>query len=426
MKIAIIGGGLTGISAAKLFTENKIDFSLFEASDALGGRVRSDNIDGFIIDRGFQIILDSYQNLKSLININDLEPCYFESGAMIGSIKNILANPIKNPKYILNNFLSSSATLLDKITLLRLITNSFFSENIGKNSDQRKEISAQKFLNSYGFSDKFLNDFFVPFFGGVFLDWNLSVSSRLFEFTFRNFLFGNAFLPKNGMQALPQLISKNVDLNNIFLKTKIISIEKNNNKYCVIDSSNNSCEFDFVIIATEHSSSIELIKNYAINSTVEMLSNLKTLSTTCLHYKTKTSPYNEPLLYLNQNKEQLFAHLTPITNINPNYSTSKDCLVSVTVKNSDEYALDQLDSILRSELKNHFGEQINGWDLIDIKKVNYALPYMTKSNLSPWSRTKEVYEKIYIGGDYTETPSIDGAIKAGVTIASHIIDRVNQ
>lgn len=65
-EVIVVGAGLSGLAAARKLGDAGVPVRILEASDGVGGRVRSDVLDGFILDRGFQVFIEGYPEQKKL------------------------------------------------------------------------------------------------------------------------------------------------------------------------------------------------------------------------------------------------------------------------------------------------------------------------------------------------------------------------
>jgi phytoene dehydrogenase-like protein len=184
--IVIIGAGLSGLAAACRLHKAGRSFVVIEASDGVGGRVRSDKVDGFTLDRGFQVLLPGYPELRRMVDLEQLDLRPFYRGSLVhwaGSTHR-LADPLYHPKDCFNHLWDKIAPWKDKWYTLLLRKHVLGMKSIPR---RHRRMSTAEFFRDWGFSDIFLNRFLRPFFGGVFLDRELSTDSRLFEFVFAMF-----------------------------------------------------------------------------------------------------------------------------------------------------------------------------------------------------------------------------------------------
>src|SRR5829696_6221828 len=127
MKTIIVGAGLAGLTCAKVLRERVTEVAVFEASDDVGGRVRTDERDGFLLDRGFQVYFTAYPVAKRHLDHEALDFRSFDPGAVVfrGSEKSILSDPLRDPRSLVPSLLSDAATLGDKVRTLDLVAGTF-------------------------------------------------------------------------------------------------------------------------------------------------------------------------------------------------------------------------------------------------------------------------------------------------------------
>ena len=251
---AIIGGGLAGIVAARQLCAAGLRCQLLESSNQLGGRVRTDEVDGFLLDRGFQVFLTAYPEAQATLDYERLQLCRFAPGALIryGGRFRPFVDPWRNPSRLLSTALSPVATWSDKwrVTRFRRDTTQGGLAQIY----QRPERKTIDLLRERGFSEVIIERFFRPFLGGVFLDRELITSSRMCEFVFRMFALGDAAIPAKGMQQIPRQLAEGLPAGVVRLDSSVASLERRE----VILASGERLRPRVVIVATDAPSSAEV------------------------------------------------------------------------------------------------------------------------------------------------------------------------
>ena len=224
----IIGGGVAGLTCARYLHNAGKEFVLLDASDALGGRVRTDTVDGFRLDRGFQILLTAYPEAQRLLDYTALDLRAFRSGAMIRQEGKFveMTDPFKEPLTIFKTLTAPVGSLTDKLRLLELM------QEVNTVADTRdffrdEDTSTMQYLQDYGWSPQMIATFFKPFFGGVFLENELTTSSNFFRFVFKQFYNGQAVLPTGGMQAIPEQLAVGLPGGSVRLNTPVAALDGN-------------------------------------------------------------------------------------------------------------------------------------------------------------------------------------------------------
>ena len=387
-KVVIIGSGLSGLACGYYLDKSKFDIKIFESKKTPGGRVKSEKVDGYICDIGFQVLLNNYDEIKKLNLYHKLNLKYFESGASIYQDGKILKlyNPIFHPfKFLFSNFFK-----IFKLKDLFAITLNFLFK---KNTVYEK---TSDLMNRY-LSTKSRSLFFYPFFKGIFLNKSLSNDSIFFLKIFKKFVFGRASLPQKGMSELPELMIKKSNLS-INYNYKLKDIE-NNKAYF----ENGKVEdFDIVIFAIPIKVINDILKtNYASKC-----------------YSNKTIYVSSP-----QNKLGKSILLIPDEKY---YSNSIQCLTNISKYYSKKN--DSLYSI--SSLKHDIDDKVLLNELSEICNLDKKVCRIVKSYSIPHSLPADFInlknkEYIFFCGDWKTEPSIDGAIKSGRLIAKEINEEAN-
>jgi protoporphyrinogen oxidase len=379
----IIGSGLSGLSCAFYLKKKGIDVKVYERYKRPGGRVNSELKDGYILDIGFQVLLNNYDELKKMDIYKKLSLNYFDSGAEIFSDNQILNiyNPLFHPyKFLKSNFF--------RIFNMRDLF-SFFHLFLIKDKD--KKLNAGNYLKKY-FSGKSLKYFFYPFFRGVFLSKNLNVNLFFFLKIIKKFAFGKAGLPANGMMDIPSQIIKSANLN-ILYDHNLIKIDKNTAYF----ENGTKVKYDNIVLALP----LEEIKKLTeLNCNAYNNQNL-----TC-YIKSKKNVLKKSILLISDNKYETNS-IQCLSNISCKYTKNGDHLYSLSSLNYEM----TVDRIIDEFAK-----------ITKIKKDDFSLikVYRIKSALPRFREFVKQKGNMYFCGDWSTEPSIDGAIKSGRLIAENI------
>jgi len=206
-KIHIIGAGISGLISATVLEQNGFSPVIIEATDSIGGRVKTDIVDGYQLDHVFQVLLTAYPAALKYLNFESLELQRFMPGATIykDGKQTTIGDPLRDVSLLFSTLFSGIGSFSDKIKILKL--NRRLKKKTVSNIFADKEQSTFSYLVDLGFSLKMIEDFFTPFFSGIFLENKLETSSRMFEFVYKMFGEGYASLPKAGIGAIPKQLS---------------------------------------------------------------------------------------------------------------------------------------------------------------------------------------------------------------------------
>ncbi|EPS69329.1 hypothetical protein M569_05435, partial [Genlisea aurea] len=416
--VVVVGGGLAGLAAAIRLQEEKVPYVLLEASDGVGGRVRTDFVDGFTLDRGFQIFITAYPEARKLIDYETLDLQRFYSGATVffdGGFHTV-ADPLRHLSDALRSLANPVGTAVDKflIGLTRIRVTAFSDEEIFRGDDSK----TIELLNRIGFSDSILDRFFRPFFGGIFFDPELETTSRLFNFVFKCLALGDSTLPKNGISAIPEQLAAKLDPGSIRLNSRVISIDSDSENNTVLKLHNGEILQPSLgtILAVEESEALALLS-------VEAPPKKPFRSTVCIYFSTDAAkvPTDDPILFLNGSSHGIVNNMFFATNVAPSYAPPGKALVSVSLIGSyPDVEDEELADRVLNELGCWFGDEaVSSWSLLKIYRIDYAQP--NQSPPSELLKDPKVREGLYVCGDYVANATFDGALVSGRRAAEALL-----
>lgn len=395
--VLIIGAGLAGLACARTLHRRGVRFLLLDASDWIGGRVRTDIVDGFRLDRGFQVLLTAYPEAQAQLDYERLGLYVFEPGALIrtGGRFCEIADPFRQPARVLRTLSAPIGTLADKFRIASLrwrTTRSSVPEILAHANS-----STSDWLSARGFSPRVIRRFFRPFYGGVFLDPHLSVSSRMLEFTFKMFAEGDAAIPGKGMQAIPEQLAEEFPAGSVRLGAQVEAIEGNIARL----AGGESLRADAVVVATDGLAAARLLPQ---------LKACPARGVTCLYFAASEPPVNRPILVLNGSGRGLVNHLHVASAVAPSYAPPGQALVSVSIAGNPARDDASLQADVRAQLRRWYGRSVDRWRLLRVYRIPNALPAMAAPGRA---RSARLAPGLYVCGDHRASPSIQGALESG-------------
>ncbi|MBN8644750.1 MAG: FAD-dependent oxidoreductase [Planctomycetes bacterium] len=403
--VIVVGAGLAGLCCALELHRRGHAVTVLEASDAVGGRVRSDHLDGFTLDRGFQVYLTSYPEGQRVLDHEALRLGAFYPGALVrveGAFHKV-ADPRRKPLDAARGFLSPVATMLDKARLPGFER----SVRVGTLEQiwDRPERATIDQVTAAGFDPRTIDRFFRPFFGGVFFDTDLRTSSRMFEFVFRMFGEGRASLPAGGMQRIPEQVASRLPTGNVRTNALVKSLTPRS----VTLESGESIKSDAVVVAADMDSARSLLP--------DAVPARGWRSTVTLWFAAENSPTaGEPILVLDaEGGEGPVNHLAVVSDAAPTYAPPGASLVSASAAKQDAVNADPqaLESAARRQLSGWYGDAVHRWRLLRADRIRHALPDQTPPALTPARRPVTTPSGVFICGDHIDNASINGAMESG-------------
>ncbi len=407
--IHIIGAGVAGLIAAQTLENQGFSPTIIEATDSVGGRVKTDIVEGYQLDHGFQVLLTSYHAAQKLLDYKALELQNFLPGAAIfnDGKENQIGDPLRDFSLLFPTVFSTLIPLKDKIKILQLNLILKVKELSAIFEEQEK--TTLQYLKDFGFSDQVISQFFKPFFSGIFLETKLETSSRMFEFVYKMFGTGNAALPKAGIQAIPDQLFNNLKSTKIILKTKVSSVKDGQ----IILENGEVLESHFTIIATD---STDLLSN----SNKEKLA-WKSCFT--FYFETEKRVIDKPLIGLLPKENALINNLFYHTSLGTNQNGGKE-LLSVTVVDNQNFKGNALVEKVKIELKDHFN--IDVIRLIKTYEIPKALPDLKHIKYTSIPAETKYSENIFLAGDTLVNGSLNAAMLSGESAALAVIELVNN
>ena len=382
-KVIVIGAGLAGLSAAITLQNEGVDVTVLESSDRPGGRVTSDVIDGFICDRGFQLINANYPEIKHLEIMKEID--FVVASSVIEMARNESRIRIGDPrKAFFSVFNSETGTLIEKIRLIKYL---LIRKNVASVGEDLK-------ANGLG---KTYERVLRPFLTGVFLADPLIVNAESGRTAIKQFIRGKIGLPAQGCRAFSEALAARVK--SIEYGVQVNSIKKNR-----VKTSRGSYEADAIIVATDATTAAQLLDLTDVPQLVGC--------TTWYHSTTQLPTQTTSLIIDSQNRGPLVNTMV-ISNMAPSYAPAGKSLISSTS------ILPATESEVRRHLSILYGVDTRKWKLVAKYEIPSALPLPTLQGAA--ISGSHVRDSIYVAGDYKSAPSQNGALLSGRLAALSVL-----
>jgi phytoene dehydrogenase-like protein len=410
-EVLIVGAGLAGLGCALRLREIGVPFQIVEASDSVGGRVRTDILDGFRLDRGFQVLLTSYPEAERVLDYGPLDLKRFKSAALVrfGGRFHRIADLRREPLAAIKSLFNPIGTVRDKLRVFPLIS----KVTAGKVEDQfrRPEGLTLDFLRWGGrFSEPMIDRFFRPFFGGIFLERDLVTSSRLFRFVLRMFVEGDAAVPAAGMGAIPEQLAGRLPADAIRLNAAVETVEPGNAKL----HGGEELSARVIVVATEGPEAARLL--------AADVRDPGSRAVCCVYFAADESPVKEPILLLNADEPGPVNNLAVMSDVAPSYAPAGAALISASVLGSPTQDDAALMAAVREQLTGWFGPAVQGWRHLRTFRIRHALPDQTAPALDEPERAVRLDDGLYVCGDHRDHGSIHGALASGWRAAQAVAE----
>ena len=396
--IIILGAGPAGLACALKCQQLGREYLLIEGSNRIGGRLGSLYEDGYIFDLGFQVYNSAYVNTNRLLDLDELNLKYFKPGAAVHYRNSfqIVSDPLRDISKVFSTIFSNITTVSDKLKILSL-KNSLSNYNIEE--DKTDDITTLRFLKQYGFSEKMIDNFFIPFFSGIFHEKTLDTSSKFFKYVFSNFNNGLASLPEKGMQAIPEQLMSKIDIECVMMEKTAINIDDGNK---VIFDDGDIIKGENIILTGESTTLAEKIK-YEYNEV------------NTIYFTTENEIENGDYIHLYP-EDDLINNIAIPSSISSAYSNGHSHLISITILEYDCSDVELIQKI-RKRLSNYYGGEPGSYDFLRTFSISKAT---IKHPVGHFERKKIVKNGLIIAGEQATNGSIEGAIISGLNAADQL------
>ena len=423
MQILIVGAGLAGLTCARMLHRWKIGVTVVEASDGVGGRVRSDHADGYTFDRGFQVLFDAYPAAQRQLDLPALDLHAFDPGAIIclPGRRELLTDPLRDSDLgaRLAAVCSLAISPLDKLRTLRLAL-----ELRGQTIDQLlhgDDQSSYAFLRERGFSERIIDLFFRPFYGGVLLDRALTTSAKCLKFDFKMLADGRACLPRGGMGAISEQIARPLlELGLVQLNAAASTLLTEGDRVVGVRLANDQeLRADAVVLATPAPVAARLAGVAAPSGARQ---------TVTLYYSGDRPVYASKKLALNPAPDAFVNNAQLLTNVVPSYAPPGKHLLSATVIGIPE--LNDADMFKRGlrDLHRMFAGDaaaqaaLASYQPLRLYRIPYAQFDQPPGLLSTLPANRSGRPGLYFAAEWTEASSINAAMLSGEKCAAALVE----
>jgi phytoene dehydrogenase-like protein len=419
MDAVVVGGGLSGLVAARHLAESGADVTLFERRETVGGRVRSRTVDGYTLDRGFQVLFTAYPAVRRELDLDALDLRRFTPGATIArpGKRSSLADPLRDPGTALETLFNDEVTLGDKLRLYRLQR-----ELRGRSVEEilrRGGSTIETYLADRGFSEGFIDSFAAPFYGGITLDRSLSTDSAVFEYTFKMLTEGATAVPAEGMGTIPaQLAARASDAGaTVETGTAVESVTAGNGAERVtVEADGETVTADAAVVATDPKTARELTGVEAIST------DTRSCVTQHVALPSGNRPETGRRIVLNAADDRP-NQVAPMSAVAPEYAPDGRALYAATFLGERDADDEALFEAVRSALADWYpGASFADLELVGTDRIEFAQFDQPPGFRAALPAVDAPDGPVVLAGDYTRWSSIQGALESGRVAAGAALD----
>jgi len=421
-RVVVVGGGLAGLTAARHLAADGFDVTLFERNEDVGGRVRSRRGDGYVFDRGFQVLFTAYPAARRELDFDALDLRAFSPGATIcrGDRRSVLADPLREPGALTQTLFNSEVSTMDKLRTLRLRAD-LKAKSVG-DIFAEPDATIERHLYAYGFSERYVERFVRPFYGGITLDRDLDTSKRVFEFTFKMLSEGETVIPAAGMGAITrQLADRAVEQDARVVTEAPVEDLAAGDGEVTVQIPGETVEADAVVVAADPKASRDLTGVEAI----------PTDARGCVTQYFAV-PAGHPLadsdrIHLNADGE-VPTTVAPLSGVAPEYAPDDRALVAATTVGHDD-ARDGVRAESDGDLETRTRETVAEWypaaslgdfEVLRTDRLPFAQFAQPPGVHESLPDVRDPDGPVYLAGDYTHDSSINGALESGKAAADAV------
>lgn len=389
-EVVVVGAGIAGLACARRLHDAGVATTVLEADDDVGGRVRTDVVDGMLLDRGFQVHNTGYPEAQRVLDHVRLGLRRFSSGALVrvGDRLHRVGDPRRAPTWAPSTLRAPIGSRRDKALIGALAAQAALHSADALLS--RPETTTYEALRARGLSDEAIDRFFRPFLSGVFLEPELTTSSRFFDLVWRSFARGEQCVPAQGMGQIPQQLAQG--LPDVRLATAAAQVRAG-----AVRTGDHELRARAVVVATDAPTAAGLLPGLVVP---------RSCGVTTHYHLAPEPPVDLPAVVLDGERSGPVANSVVLTNVAPSYAPGRH-LVSSSVVSGDAR-----EPAVRAHLARLYDVDTAHWEHVTSYDIPHALPRQDPP-MGRFRRSVRLEAGLFVCGDHRDSASIQGALVSG-------------
>lgn len=407
--VVVVGAGLSGLCTALHLSRAGLDVRVLEASEGAGGRVRTDAVDGLLLDRGFQLYNPSYPEGRRMLDSAALDLCPYAAGVVVavGQSRHRLGDPRRMPHWAFASARAPVASPAAKARFALIAARAGFGpvERLLAQADSTTSLA----LAQCGVTGPLTERVLRPFFAGVFGEDELATSRRFADLVLRSFVRGTPSVPAAGMGAIPTQLAGQLPPETLVTSTPVQRVLRGSSAPAV-ETDRGLVRARAVVVAADPVSATALLDHPAPRMN----------ALTTLYHLADQSPTPSTALHLDGDRRGPVLNTSVISNVAPSYASGGRALISSTMLGARDDGATE--AAVRAHLGRIYGVDTGAWEHVR----SYPLPQALPAMLPPLDVRRPVAlgDGIYVAGDWRDTASIQGAMVSGRRAAAAVLQDV--
>lgn len=412
--IVVVGAGLAGLVCARRLYRAGFPVLIIEADSRAGGRLKTDEIQGFRMDRGFQVYFSAYPNAGLELDLPALNLRPFEPGARMWDGKRFREFHRDNVIEMGINAVTGRSPVPMGDLMRTAEWDRDVKQTLTNDIWKQEDRSVAEMLKEARFTDQFMEGFVRPFFGGIFLDRQMDVSANMFKFVWKMLSVGNTSVPAEGMEEIPRQIAGQLPSEIFRFNSRVDRLVKEGNRVTGVQlTTGEVIEAHSVVVAVEAPEA-------------ERLTGIKTpggaKGSTTIYFDAAESPTDSAILLVNNSGMGEVNHVVDMSQLSRSCAPVRRRLIAATILGVPNESDSALAKNVRYEISQWLPKSgVTSWRPLKVDRIPYAQMPMKPGFRDHLPSCHTGTAGLFLAGEFTHYGSIDGACLSGRTCAESII-----